>query len=339
MINLNSSDLSRLRTIQKTHKDRSDYIKATTILMLHMGYGAEEISSCLGIGPATVYRYQDRFSSVPLDEFFENRYQSFSGKLSPAQEAQLVQELSDNLYVTCAEVRAFLLEAFGIEYSISSLNDLMHSLGFSYKKTSLVPSKADPVKQQEWVDDFTESISKAADNEVFMFIDGVHPVHNTKSEYAWIPKGKRYEMPANSGGYRVNINGAINILQPEKVHIVEAATINSQTNIKLFSNLLEAYPDKIIYVYSDNAGYNHSKELKAWLKTNPRIVHRFLPPYSPNLNPIERLWKYMKKTTINSFFYETGKEFKNAILDFFKNIETHKEKLYSLITLKFNICT
>ena len=62
-----------------------------------------------------------------------------------------------------------------------------------------------------------------------------------------------------------------------------------------------------------------------------------LPPYSPNLNLIERLWKFLRKTIINTKFYRTRHEFRDAMLKFFNNIASYRQELESLLTLNFRV--
>ena len=87
----------------------------------------------------------------------------------------------------------------------------------------------------------------------------------------------------------------------------------------------------------DNARYYKNKALNEWLLST-KIVQIFLPPYSPNLNIIERLWKFLKKEVINTTFYRTFDEFKNGISNFFKNIKNYQDKLETLLTNNFHQC-
>ena len=64
--------------------------------------------------------------------------------------------------------------------------------------------------------------------------------------------------------------------------------------------------------------YHRSKELKDFLKQNKKITFRLLPPYSPNLNPIERLWKLLNEYERNNVFFASKKDFCHAIERFFK---------------------
>jgi len=120
---------------------------------------------------------------------------------------------------------------------------------------------------------------------------------------------------------------------------INSETINADSTRALYQKLLDLNPNKErIYVISDNAMYYKNKELNEWLKDN-KIVQIFLPPYSPNLNIIERLWKFLKNEVINSTFYRTFDEFKKGISDFFNNIESYEPKLKTLLTNNFHIKT
>ncbi|MFT5318338.1 MAG: transposase [Chlamydiales bacterium] len=75
----------------------------------------------------------------------------------------------------------------------------------------------------------------------------------------------------------------------------------------------------MIHVFCDNAGYYRNKAVTAYLE-NSRIKLHVLPPYSPNLNPIERLWKWMKETVIYNNYYEEFDDFRTAIHGFFTTL-------------------
>jgi transposase len=101
------------------------------------------------------------------------------------------------------------------------------------------------------------------------------------------------------------------------VLIQEDRTLNAKSTIQFFQKIEEAYPFKRkIHVFCDNAPYYRNKEVREYLK-NSKIALHFLPPYSPNLNPIERLWKWMKERVIYNAYYEHFEEFKAAVLGFF----------------------
>jgi transposase len=135
----------------------------------------------------------------------------------------------------------------------------------------------------------------------------------------------------------LNINGAVNA-ETHEVIVVEDERIDATSTIELLRRVEARYPDAdTIYVFSDNGRYYHAKAVQDWLATS-RVRLEFLPPYSPNLNIIERLWKLMHKHTLYNRCYGTFQEFRGAILEFFFRLpEEFADSLRSLLTLKFNI--
>ena len=91
-----------------------------------------------------------------------------------------------------------------------------------------------------------------------------------------------------------------------------------------------------MYVVCDNARYYKNKALNAWL-TGKRLVLVSLPPYSPNLNLIERLWKFLRQKIINTAFYRTKGQFKTAVLNFFDRLPEFGQELASRLSLKFHV--
>lgn len=100
--------------------------------------------------------------------------------------------------------------------------------------------------------------------------------------------------------------------------------------------LRQEYPDKDkeLVVLLDNAAYNHGAEERA---KELDIFLVFLPPYAPNLNLIERLWKFYKKIVKHDRYHKTFKEFFDATVSFFQNIEQYQPELQSLLSLNFEI--
>jgi transposase len=215
---------------------------------------------------------------------------------------------------------------------------MLHRLGFSYKKPKVVPGKADLIKQKLFVEEYKRLKGKLGINDQIYFGDSTHPEHNTRPSYGWILKGKVNDkyIKTNTGRERLNLTGAISLGSKNGVFL-EQKTINSSSIIKLLRKIQVKQPKGKIYLILDNASYHHSKQVKEYLKQKRRIKLIFLPPYSPNLNPIERLWRLMhQKLTWNRYF-ETYKEFRNKTLTFFRNLNKYRPELDSLITDNFQL--
>ncbi len=335
-IKLTDEGRDELKRLQKSTRDTKVYKKIAVILGLDAGFSYAALKEILSLDETTIRRYENIYLADGFKEYLKNNYIAYWGKLDSFQLAELVEELKTNLYHTASEVADWIEKEFGVKYNHKGLVKLLHRLGFVYKKTKLIPSKADAEKQLGFVEKFDELKNNLKDNEIIYFGDAVHPQHNTKPSCGWIPKGEDKEIKSNTGRERVNING---VLDPEtkEVIVIESNTINAQSTIELYNKIEEMNKDKDkIYIIIDNATYYKNAALQEYL-VNSKIEQMFLPPYSPNLNLIERLWKFMKKKVINDKYYEKSSEFKQKILEFFANIKSYKEELDSLITYNFQI--
>ena len=137
--------------------------------------------------------------------------------------------------------------------------------------------------------------------------------------YGWIQKGVRKEILANSGRARINLSGVIDVID-HKVLVQEDKMLNAEATISFFRTVEEAYGSKNrIHIFCDNARYYRNKAVAEYLETSKIRLH-FLPPYSPNLNPIERLWKWMKERVIYNTYYSEFEDFKSAIFGFFNTV-------------------
>lgn len=171
-----------------------------------------------------------------------------------------------------------------------------------------------------------------------LFLDPMHQIHNNENDYAWQEPGKdgTKQVRANTGRRRLNIIGAINPVNFEPTTILTEANCDIETMKIFFSQIRKEYGTKPVTVFLDNARYQRAYETQEHAK-NLNITLNFLPPYSPNLNLIERLWKFLKKKLFKNRYYESFSDFENAITSFFQNFEQYKTELTSLLTLNFEI--
>ena len=154
--------------------------------------------------------------------------------------------------------------------------------------------------------------------------------------YGWIPKGREKELETNSGRQRINLNGALNGKDHTAI-VLSEETINADSMIKLIRALEEKHPEaEKIHCIADNAKYNHARKVTDYLAASRVVIH-FLPPYAPNLNLIERLWKFFHTKVLYNTYYPTYDEFKTASLDFFKDMTRFKDELDSLLVENFHI--
>lgn len=238
-----------------------------------------------------------------------------SEKLSTKQSEELEKHLHTHTYLYVKDIISYVKAVFDVDYTVPGMHCWLKRHGFSYKKPSLVPGKANREKQEQWIGEYEKLKDSLRGNETICFMDGVHPTHNTQLSYGWIKTGVRKEIASNSGRSRLNLSGAVDLIT-SKLHVQEDVTLNAASTIAFLKKIEKSYPTKDkIHVFCDNARYYRNKDVTAYLEGSKIELH-FLPPYSPNLNPIERVWKWMKERVMYNTYYEDFMDFRNAVLGF-----------------------
>jgi len=312
-------------------KRAADRIK--TILLLNDGYSYETIAHILRLDDTTVRRYFKEFKEQGIDGLLEDHYGGSSGFLTTLQEQELTIHLKEHIFQTVKSVTVYVNNAYNKTYSIEGLTHLLHRLGFVYKKTKQIPGKVDLIKQELFKQEYQQlKNTKTAEDKIY-FVDATHPQHNNMPFYGWIYKGTIKTIKANTGRKRLNLNGALN-LENLDITVLSEETIDTYAMMRLILTLEEKQKTGKVYLVVDNASYNHSYELQLFLNDHPRIHLKYLPPYSPNLNIIERLWKFFHQKHRDKYF-EKFKDFEETVLTFFKNINQYNQELKTLLTDSF----
>ena len=152
--------------------------------------------------------------------------------------------------------------------------------------------------------------------------------------YGWIKKGHDKFIKCNSGRAHLNINGAVNI-QNLDVVTRQSKTVDKEAICDLLRAIKAKNPNEDkIYVVMDNASYNKSKKVRKLAK-ELGIRLKYLPPYSPNLNLAERLWRFFREEVLSMKFYETLNDFAKACSQFFRGIRKYKDRLSTLLVDNF----
>jgi transposase len=199
----------------------------------------------------------------------------------------------------------------------------------------MIPAKADPDKQAEYLEQVLEPrLSEAQSGQrVVFFVDAAHFVLAPFLGFLW--SVTRLFIRAPAGRQRFNVLGALNAITHELISVTNDSYITSTEVCELLEKLAELYINIPITLFLDNARYQKCALVTA-TAARLHIELCFLPPYSPNLNLIERLWRFVKKQCLYSTYYPNFGSFKSAITECLNNSHlTHKSALDSLLTLRF----
>jgi transposase len=296
------------------------------------------VAEVLFIDADTVREHHRLYQASGVAGIERLKYEGGEPALNPEQLLAVGAELDARLYMTAKAVCAFVARSFDMTYTPHAMAKLLKRLGFVYKMPKSVPAKADEEAQRRFVEETLGPLMKSANDDTpLYFVDGTHPSYTAHAACGWIRKGETRELKSNHGRTNININGALSWPGREFVHR-RTERITSAEMILLFEDLQARHPAATaIQVVLDNARYNHSNEVKAWLTCDDcRVKLVYLPPYAPNLNLIERFWWLFKKSTIYNQYFPTFADFKEAVDGFFARLDDYRDAIESLITDKFH---
>jgi transposase len=172
-----------------------------------------------------------------------------------------------------------------------------------------------------------------AGRRVVLFVDAAHFVFGAFLGYLWCCV--RFWIKAPSGRQRFNVLAALNAVSHELTTVTNETYINAESVCELLYKIARRYAGRRITLVLDNARYQRC-HLVQDLAATLHIELLFLPAYSPNLNLIERFWKFVKKQCLYSQFYADFPAFTAAIQDCIKTAhKRHQQPLASLLTLNF----
>lgn len=334
--NLSEKELLELRVAHKSEYYRCSADKIKSVVLLGTGWSLGEVKEALLMDEETLRSYVKKYQEGGLPALLKVEYKGSEPQLSVSEVEQLCRALNTQIFLTTQSVINFVEKEFEIKYSQSGMRDLLHRLDYEYKKPKLVPGNPDHQEQEIFAEQYEEFMLNKAENVEVLFVDAVHPQHNTMAAYGWIKRGEKREIQTTSGRERLNLHGAMNA-ETLEVTIIESETIDDESTIQLLEILEKKYLlAAAIFVILDNAKYHYSRKVRRFLESS-KIKLVFLPSYSPNLNLIERLWKFFKKKVLYNTYYEKIKDFRQACIKFFRNINSYRDELASIMSGGFEL--
>ena len=310
---LSEKKKQELELLHRYEGDRRVCDRIKAVLLKSEGWTNKTIAQALRIHEETVRQH---LTDWITDEKLKPENGGSSSKLTDIQSRDLDVHLAETTYTKVIDICAYVEATFGVRYTISGMTKWLKQHDFSYKHPKSVPAKADLAKQEEFIEKYLNLVADTPANEPILFIDAAHPTMATKVVCGWIKKGVDKPIAQTASRTRVNIVGAIE-LATMNVISCRPDYVNAETTVAFFDQIKTAYPNAPkIHIILDQSGYHRSQLVRdAALEKN--IELHYLPPYSPNLNSIERLWKVMNEEERDNVFFSSAKMFRDAINKFF----------------------
>jgi transposase len=330
------------RRRKDTH-DRRIYQRLTVVLAVAAGKTREEVADLMGVSLTQLSEWLRVFRHQGLDALCETHYKGDPGKLTPDQVAQLKATVSTGCFRNSDQIRHWIAATFGSNYSSSGVKDLLKRIGVTYHKVSGFLWKGDPDKQRAFVARIArhkrERQRPDAPPTRRYYVDACHPIWGLDLVFCcWLLLGQRFLVGMGSGRKRLNILGGYCPDDHEYVDIrLTRDNINGEQFVNFLRLLRALHPEtKKFILYVDGARYYTSPVVKEWLQRHPGFHLSQIPAYSPNVNLIERMWKFMRAKALCKW-HQTFEDMQAAVSEVLGQLDNYRAELQTLMTEKYHI--
>jgi transposase len=340
---LTAAEQKEIERRRKGTLDRRIYQRLTAVLAVAAGKSREEVAELLGVSLTQLSEWLRVFRNDGLEALCTLHNKGDPGNLTPHQVAQLKAQVSTGCFRNSDQIRHWIESTFAVKYSSTGVKDLLRRIGVTYHKVSGFLWKGDPGKQQAFADRVArhkrEVKRPGAPRTRRYYVDACHPVWGLDLVFScWLLLGQRFLVGMGSGRKRLNILGGYCPDDHEYVDIrLTRANITGEQFINFLRLLRSTHPETERFVlYVDGARYYGSPVVKEWLKRHPEFQLSPIPAYSPNVNLIERLWKFMRAKALCKW-HKTFDDMQTAVCEVLDHLENYRSELQTLMTEKFHI--
>lgn len=315
-------------------------LKMEVLYLKSHGLAHPEIARLTCVSERTLTRYLHDYRAGGIEALKEPGAGGSTSQLA-SHEARLQDHFAQHPPHTIKQAQADIQRLTGIRRGETQVRAFLKHLGFKRRCSMAVPKHAlDPAKHQEQRQFLDEKLqpqldqAEAGHRKVF-FVDASHFVFGAFVGYLWCLV--RLVLPTPSGRQRLSVLGALDFVTKEMVTISTHSSITATTVCELIQTLVAQHPGIPLTLVLDNARYQRCRLVQS-LAASLGVRLEFLPSYSPNLNLIERVWKFVKKECLSSHYYANFEEFTRGIGTCIHDLGTqHRAAMTTLITRNFQM--
>jgi transposase len=320
--------------------DRRPLQRITALLLLAKLEQVEEVATLLAVGTSTVYGWLKDFA---VHSFASLRYQRSPGrppKLTPKQKQRLVELLDGGPeaagYATgcwnAALVQSLIEREFGKFYNLHYISELLANLGFSYQKARFISDQLDSEQRSRWLSEQWPAILQQAKREgaKLLFGDEASFAQWGSLGYTWSRRGQQplVKTAGKRKGYKVF--GLLDYFSGRLFYRGCEGRFDSASYCAFLSEVLEQ-TEGLLYIIQDGARYHTSKQTQQFMAQCSRLRVYQLPSYSPDYNPIEHLWRNVKRRKTHNRYFASFTDLSAAVEAALGYYQEHSEEVKQLM--------
>jgi transposase len=300
------------------------------LLALAQGQSVSDVAEMLSLGEQTVRDYRNQYLCKGMASLVYKAPPGRPSKLTKTQRQQLAEWIKaspqDAGYTSgcwnTPMIQDLIQRHFGVVYHPHYIATLLTNMGFSYQKARFVSDHLNEAKRLEWRHTRWPKILRQAKQRkaLLLFGDEASFAQWGSLSYTWAPKGQQPEVPTSGKRKAYKVFGLIDYFSGQLFYKAHTGRFNSESYMAFLLDVLSQTTQHVI-VRQDGARYHTSKAMQVFFETHAeRLTIAQLPAYSPDFNPIEHLWKKVKKeaTHLKHFpaFTDLQHEVDRALLHF-----------------------
>lgn len=340
--NQTRKQLDQVRRQAERKGDLRQFKRVTAILFVSAGFLYSQIAEKLGVCEDSIRRWRKKLLLRGPEGLCSRKSPGPKSNLTQTQRKELA-ELIDQGPQACGfagacwrspMIQELIYQRFGVFYAEKYISQLLKNMGFSYKKAQTVPDKQDPKKRREWFKKKWPEIYALArrKNAYVLFGDEATFYQSTSSSYTWARKEVIPTFKSKPGRKSYKVLGVIEFFSGRLVSKCHQGSLNSEVYAAFLREVMAQIPGHLILI-QDGARYHTSHAMRNFFKRHSnRLTVYQLPPYSPDFNPIERLWKKMRERYTHLKYFPSLESLKNTVIQAFCGFENMPEEILSLFT-------
>jgi transposase len=204
-------------------------------------------------------------------------------------------------------IQQLINERFGVSYSVFYIAELLRNLGFSYQKAAFVSDHLNDVERRRFRTQTWPEILRLAraQHALLLFGDEASFPQWGTLTYTWARRGQQPVVKTSGKRKGYKVFGLIDYFSGRFFHHGQEGRLNSASYIAFLQRVLEQTSEPLILI-QDGARYHTSAETKRFFAAHAeRLTVYQLPGYSPDYNPIEKLWKKLKEQETHLHYFPT----------------------------------
>ncbi len=323
--------------------DLQEVKRILSLLSLVAGQFADDIAEILKISLETIRQTIHKFLSGGIERLISKSRPGRPSKLTKTQRKKLYDYIvrgpeSLGFPGSCwrtSMIQHLVLEKFGVFYSARYLSELMRNMGLSFQKATFVGDKQDEKARKKWLEKQWPEILEVArkkDAHIFFGDESSFPQWGSLS-YTWAPVGQQPVIKTSGSRKGYKVFGLIEYFTGKFLAKGYEGKLNAESYQEFLKEVMRKTRKHIILI-QDNVPYHTSEEMQIFFYDyKDRITVYQLPVYSPDYNPIEKLWKKVKQQGIHLCYFPTFDDLKNKVNEMLNLFHHAKHEVLSLFGL------